>query len=284
MWGIISLTIVQAKTKGKNKPQHKIWCILRWQWHFLFLAALLYRKPNNSLWLLVIRVGRKTEWIKSQCALVYWPTMELDSLLCNYFNVRVIWLLVAIWHLDWEQSLIFFFLHYCTQNLITPAEKPLAARNEGISPIKKNRGLQSRWMRSRTRGILREKAHCKQSIWHSAKHICQSPLTENTLRVRVLAHLQSFVSLLLCISATKTQWNRTSEFLGMCHGHWRPPVLCMAGYPAENGKCCKMYVWEKNNTVIIPKVLSEEECLVSLNPMFFFKWQEVSVNVGLWEG
>ena len=105
----MSLTIVQAKTKGKNKPQHKIWCMLRWQWHFLFLAALLYRKPNNSLWLLVIRVGRKTEWIKSQCALVYWPTMELDSLLCNYFNVRVIWLLVAIWHLDWEQSLIFFF-------------------------------------------------------------------------------------------------------------------------------------------------------------------------------
>ena len=86
------------------------------------------------------------------------------------------------------------------------------------------------------------------AIWLSGKHICTSPLTENTLRVHVLAHLQSlFVSLLLCISATKTQWNRTSEFLGMCHGHWRPPVLCMAGYPAENGKCCKMYVQEKNN-------------------------------------
>ena len=45
-----------------------------------------------------------------------------------------------------------------------------------------------------------------------------------------------------------------------------------------------MYVQEKNNTVIISKVLSEEECLVSLNLMFFFKWEEVSVNVGLWEG
>ena len=165
------------------------------------------------------------------------------------------------------------------------AAKLLAARNEGISPIKKHRGLQSRWMRSRTKRILREKVHCKQSIWHSAKHICHNPLSENTLGVHVLAHLQSlFVSLLLCISATKTQWNRTSEFLGMCHGHWRPPVLCMAGYPAENGKCCKVYVQEKNNTVIVSKVLSEEECLVSLNPMFCFKWQEVSVSVGLWEG
>ena len=120
-------------------------------------------------------------------------------------------------------------------------------------------------------------------IWLSGKHICTSPLTENTLQVHVLAHLQLlFVSLLFCISATKTQWNRTSEFLGMCHGHWRPPVLCMAGYPAENGKCCKMYVQEKDNTVIISKVLSEEEGLVSLNPMFCFKWQEVTVNVGLW--
>ena len=25
----------------------------------------------------------------------------------------------------------------------------------------------------------------------------------------------------------------------------------MAGYPAENGKCCKVYVQEKNNTVIL---------------------------------
>ena len=149
------------------------------------------------------------------------------------------------------------------------AAKLLAARNEGISPIKKHRGLQSRWMRSRTKRILREKVHCKQSIWHSAKHICHNPLSENTLGVHVLAHLQSlFVSLLLCISATKTQWNRTSEFLGMCHGHWCPPVLCMVGYPAENGKCCKMYVQEKNSTVIISKVLFEEECLVSLNPCF----------------
>ena len=125
------------------------------------------------------------------------------------------------------------------------------------------------------------------AIWLSGKHIYPSPLTDNTLRVHVLAHLQSlhvFVSLLLCISATKTQWNRTSEFLGMCHGHWRPPVLCMAGYPAENGKCCKVYVQERNITVIISKVLSEEECLASLNPIFCFKWQEVSVNVGLWEG
>ena len=44
------------------------------------------------------------------------------------------------------------------------------------------------------------------AVWLSWKHICTSPLTENTLQVHVLAHLQSlFVSLLLCISATKTQ-------------------------------------------------------------------------------
>ena len=62
------------------------------------------------------------------------------------------------------------------QNLSTRAAKPLAARNEGVSPRRKNkrpsflvssisqhRGLQSLWMRSRTKRILREKADCKQS-------------------------------------------------------------------------------------------------------------------------
>ena len=71
----------------------------------LFIFGSGAWQNTNSLWLLVIRVGQETEWIKSQCALVYWPTMELDSLLCNYFNIRVIWFLVAIWHLDYKQPL-----------------------------------------------------------------------------------------------------------------------------------------------------------------------------------
>ena len=103
-------------------------------------------------------------------------------------------------------SSLLFCLHYCTQNLIMQVAKPLAARNEGVNPIEKTSWFAVA-LDEITRWILREKADCKQSIWHSAKHICPSPLTENTLRVHVLglAHLQSlFVSLLLCISATKT--------------------------------------------------------------------------------
>ena len=51
-------------------------------------------------------------------------------------------------------SLLFFFaklLH----------AKP---KHESVDPYIKHRGLQSHWMRSRTRRILREKADCKQSI------------------------------------------------------------------------------------------------------------------------
>ena len=75
---------------------------------FIFGSGALQNAKQQSMTLSnFIRVVQETEWIKSQCALVYWPTMELDSLLCNYFNIRVIWHLVAIWHLDYKQSLIF---------------------------------------------------------------------------------------------------------------------------------------------------------------------------------
>ena len=42
--------------------------------------------------------------------------------------------------LDCEQSLFFFLQSYCRQKPSRQAAKPLAARNEGVSPRRKNPG------------------------------------------------------------------------------------------------------------------------------------------------
>ena len=43
---------------------------------------------------------------------------------------------------DCEQSLVFLCkVSYCTRNLSTPAAKPRTARNEGVSPRRKNKRL-----------------------------------------------------------------------------------------------------------------------------------------------
>ena len=78
-------------------------------------------------------------------------------------------------------SLLFFFFsfsRYYTQNLSTPAAKPLAARNEGVSPRRKIRLFSSRLdpyiitscfaiapdeIKNQTGFLIREKADCKQS-------------------------------------------------------------------------------------------------------------------------
>ena len=62
--------------------------------------------------------------------------MELDSLLCNYFNIKVIWLLVAIWHLDYKQSLIFFALLHTKPNYAS--SKAACHEKRGHKPDRKN--------------------------------------------------------------------------------------------------------------------------------------------------
>ena len=82
------------------------------------------------------------------------------------------------------RALCYFSLQsYCRQNLSSRAAKSLTARKEGVTSGRKNKrpvfsllfssrlynNIVVRWMRWRTRRILREKAHCKQSscLWMS---------------------------------------------------------------------------------------------------------------------
>ena len=68
-------------------------------------------------------------------------------------------------------SFYYCLVHYCLQLFVTRARlflllaiSPHVFSRLVSIPIKYHRGLQSRWMRSRTRRFLREKSDCKQSI------------------------------------------------------------------------------------------------------------------------